>query len=566
MIDLVYLSYKADVPAKDYWDLALLKDLFAGDIWWPVGWERFIERDSLAEVADGAVVVFPARRQVDMVERLNTDLKRLKWVVLMLVGDEDNEFDSGKIKHPNLKLWVMTPHPDMHGDDVRRVGTGYAPGARQYLGEKMIKKDLDYAFLGQVTHSRRIEMAAAIAAMNHPEHKKLEGAFHPTKGFTQGLPLEGYYATIARAKTMPAPSGAISPDSFRIFEALESGAVPIADTRSPRGHFPDDYWTWFFGEEPPFPVLTSYEQLNGYITDAVSHYPAINNKVFAWWQKMKREMVYQLITDVGGVRTPAGHEAVGLRDKITVLIPTSPIPDHPSTTIIEETVSNIRQQLPTCEIIIMVDGIHKEQKHYRKNYETYIQKLLWLSNFEWRNVLPILFNENKHQATMTRQTLAGYVRTPTVLFVEHDTPITGDNTFDWYKLVDAVMDGTANIIRFAHESHILEPHKHLMLGEESHNGLPLTKTKQYSQRPHLASTAYYSHMLEVYFNPESRTMIEDVMHQIIEVDCREHGDQAWFNYRLWMYTPPGNIQRSYNLDGRKDDPKFDMIIKEVEKK
>ena len=34
---------------------------------------------------------------------------------------------------------------------------------------------------------------------------------------------------MARAKTVPAPRGAVSPDSFRFYEALELGAVPITE-------------------------------------------------------------------------------------------------------------------------------------------------------------------------------------------------------------------------------------------------------------------------------------------------------------------------------------------------
>lgn len=163
------------------------------------------------------------------------------------------------------------------------------------------------------------------------------------------------------------------------------------------------------------------------------------------------------------------------------------------------------------------------------------------------------------------------VKTPMLLYVEHDTPLTPDRPIPWEKLAYSIMDGTANVIRFAHESHILEEHKHLILSEnENHHGAMMTKTQQWSQRPHLASTAFYWHMIGTYFNPASRTMIEDVIHQIVEMDMRQGGEQAWFNWRIWIYTPTtdpdGSILRSYNLDGRKDDPKFDMEIVPVEGK
>ena len=226
--------------------------------------------------------------------------------------------------------------------------------------------------------------------------------------------------------------------------------------------------------------------------------------------------------------------------------------------------------LPDVEILITVDGIRPQQEHYRKAYEEYTKRLLWLANNEWHNVLPIVYEEHQHQARMARDVLQR-VNTPTILYVEHYTPLTPDRPIEWQKLIRCIVDGTANVIRFSHESHILEEHKHLVLSEnESHHGAMLTKTQQWSQRPHLASTAFYRHMIATYFHPDSRTMIEDVIHQIVEVDMRSNGNAAWFNWRIWIYTPTtdpdGSILRSYNLDGRQADPKFDMEIVPVEGK
>jgi hypothetical protein len=74
---------------------------------------------------------------------------------------------------------------------------------------------------------------------------------------------------------------------------------------------------------------------------------------------------------------------------------------------------------------------------------------------------------------------------------------------------------------------------------------------QWSQRPHLASTAFYRQMIKNYFNPKSRTMIEDVIHGVVIESCRKDAVMGWYSRRLWIYTPEGNIKRSYHLDGRR---------------
>lgn len=572
MIDLLYLSYKLDVPPDDYWDLGLLNRLFAQQLWNPVGGIELKRQQTIDDVKEGAVIVFPARNQVECLAMLNRDIKRLNWVIIILTGDEANEFPADKIEHPNMKLWIMSAHHEKTPDGARKIGSGFPPQAVELLKknkEHAFTKPLDYFFAGQITHERRQLCANEIKTMEeHYVNNHLVGDYHFSEGFTQGLAHEDYYKGLTSSKTAPCPSGPESPDSFRLYEALEAGAIPVVDAHSPKMKF-DDYWTWFFDEEPPFPVFTDYDQMRGYIAEAVEQTPALANKVFSWWQSKKRDMAYWLVEDIAALNPhKISNEGLKLRDQITVIVPSSPIKDHPSSEIIEKTIADIRVHLPDCEILITVDGVREQQEHYRERYEDYTRRLLWLANHEWHNVLPIIYQDHMHQAKMARDVL-NRVNTPTILYVEHDTPLTPDRPIQWDKLVRNVLNGTANVIRFSHESHILEEHKYLIHSDnENHHGAMMTKTQQWSQRPHLASIAFYRHMIATHFHPDSLTMIEDVIHQVVEMDMRIGGKQAWFNWRIWIYTPTtdpdGSILRSYNLDGRKDDEKFDMIIKPVE--
>lgn len=544
MIPVVWLSYKEEIPARGYWDQGMVEDLLNNRIW-RTGYE-FTHLTGL-DGLEGAVVVFPARAQVESVDRLNEELSKLKWAVLLLTGDEEALFPVEQITHPNIRIWVMSPRPGRH-DKFRKLGTGYPPHLR--LPECAPEKTLDYFFAGQITHDRRRQMAEKLRVMSGGEHVE-------TEGFIQGLEPTEYYKKLASAKVAPCPSGPETPDTFRLFEALETGCIPIADTRTPKGDFLDDYWTFFFGEEPPFPVLTNYEQLPGYTQDAVERWKPLSNTILAWWVGKKRQMALDLQQDVfetSGINPNTG--------KITVLIPTSPIAAHPNTELIERTITDVRSKLD-CEIIVMIDGIREEQAHYSEQYQEYIGRLLWLCK-TWGNVLPILSRGHQHQAGMTRDALK-YVKTPTILFVEHDAPITPDYDFPWDNFVEAITEGGAEVVRFHHEARILPEHEHLMFDKEPIQvcGVPMKRTMQWSQRPHLASTAFYRHILNTFFHPESRTMIEDVMHGIVDTACKEDGIMGWHNFRVWIYTPEGNIKRSYHLDGRGDDPKYEMDIRPV---
>lgn len=237
---------------------------------------------------------------------------------------------------------------------------------------------------------------------------------------------------------------------------------------------------------------------------------------------------------------------------ITVILTTSPIPSHPDTRIIDETVSSIKTHLPDAEIIFCIDGVREEQGMYQSDYTEYTRKLLWKISNEWGGI-PLLFDEHTHQANMTRKALS-LVRTPTILFVEHDTPITPDRNIPFEKLINVVKSGKANIVRLHHEALVLDVHKHLMIGEPEGS---LWATYQWSQRPHVASTEFYKQMLERYFPPAYRGMIEDRIYGVLESAYRDRGKAGWDEFKLFMYYPEGDIKRSYHLDGREGQPKWE---------
>jgi len=566
MIPVVWLSLNPTTPGRGYWDQGMLESLFSHELWDAPHLPEFTHTESLEGITDGAIIVFPARAQVHYIDQLNELIKPLNWVILMLTGDEEAVFPFEKLSHPNMKLWVMSPRRQERYNNVRFLGTGYPPQAREYLTQiDMPERDNDWYFAGQVTHERRMQLGQQLELLL--EQDEVEGYYLPTPGFTQGLDPVDYYREMARAKIAYAPSGPETPDSFRLFEALEAGCVPMADTRvqssKNNDDFGDDYWQFFFGEIVPFPVIRNYSDLIPYTMDALDQWKKLSNRIFAWWMKMKRKMAHDLVDDIRDVRglDPCKDQ----RRTVTVLMPSSVIPAHPSTEMLEKCIADIRLHLPESEIILMLDGVREEQANRVADYEEYVRRVLWMAHHKWHNVLPVVFEEHMHQAKMTRVCL-DLVKTDTILFVEHDAPLCPDFTLPWDDMITTIRMGEAYTIRFHHEALVLPDHDHMMFDKETQivNNVPMRRTMQWSQRPHLSNTFYYKHMLKTYFNPESKTMIEDVMHGRVHSVCEDNGLDGWYIHRLWMYTPEGNIKRSYHLDGRGEDPKYDMDIRPVE--
>lgn len=525
MIPYRYLAF-GDSPAHGYWDQAMLNDFFQDVIF------------SALPNGKGSIVVIPGAYQAPYIKEINEELAKLKWVLLIITSDEENKFPIEQIQHDNIKIYLQYPRRNRH-EQYGKMPSGYIPTTRENL--KFVEKDLDYFFSGQVTHPRRRICWDAIRKLENSG--KFKNTIYATDGFAQGLAHPEYLGYMNRAKAVPAPSGNVTADSFRLFEALEAGAVPIADNICAIGDA--EFWPYVLGTFP-FPTTNDFSNLEENIEKIVNQFPVLNNRAQAWWIKYKRDLKWQLIHDVEALTGET------YRPDITVIIPVSVIKSHPETTILDETISTIRAHLPKAEIIITFDGIRPQQEHRRADYEEFIRRALFKCNTEW-NAVPVIFDKHHHQSGMAIS-IMGEIKTPTMLYVEQDTPLAPDMPIDWQKCVAEIKSGHANLIRFHHESYILPDHKHLMIGEPE-NGL--YKTVQWSQRPHLASVEFYKRILTEHFTVNSNCFLEDLLYGRLHEDFIHHGMDAWNRWRTFIYHPEGQIKRSYHTDGRAGEQKFD---------
>lgn len=559
-IQVVWLSlHEPEISHRDYWDQSVLRSAMDGEMWHTPGLPLFEHHDHFEDLPDsagGCVLVVPARWHYEDVQRINRYMSKLGWVLVILTGDEESAFEWRRLQHPKMRVWAQTPRADRHDGIDRVFGDGWPPRCPELLatmGEEAFRRELVWSFAGQINNPDREECHAVLQARLQQRH---DGVLKTTRAFGSGLDYEQYLRLVASSKIVPCPAGCFSPDSFRVFEALEAGCVPVVPAVAPNGGA--GYWPFLLGDHP-LPVVNGWDGFDEVCDRLLAEWPANANRVFSWWQQQKREFAAGLAADVNQLAGRVESRG-GMVDEITVLVPTSPIPSHPDLGIIDETIQSIRDRLPDSEIIVMVDGVRPEQEHRRKDYAEYTRRLLWKSNHEWRNVVPVVFDEHLHQAAMTRECLK-MVRTEAILFVEHDTPLFGAE-LPWGPMLQALNTGQINLIRLHHEVNVLEPHKHLMLDETPRliMGCPLLRTVQYSQRPHLARTDFYRRIIADYFGPDARTMIEDVMHGIVHSHWLDHNEKGWRRFRLAMFAPEGDIKRSTHTDGRGEDPKYGMTF------
>ena len=549
-----WVSYhEPDIIPRGYWDQGLLERVMDRRAWRPPSALEYVHDVAAGR---GAVVVVPAQHHAHRrdVERLEQETAGLDWVLLVLTGDECSLWPWSTFTHPRFGLWVMTPRPHTHeGAEAFFFGEGYHPDVPDVLWglhPMAPPKPREWAFAGQVTHTRREELAGALDRLGPSG-----GTLIATPGFTRGFERREYLGLLASAKVAPCPSGPCTPDSFRLYEALEAGCWPLADATTPEGW--PGFWEQVYGTVP-FPVVEDWSTVGDLIAAGVDGWPANANRAGAWWMARKREMALRLDDDVRRLaQLPRPHSPRTPPDAITVLVSTSPIASHPDPSVLFATLDSIAAAgLEGCEVMLMCDGVRPEQEHRRADYEHYLREVVWACHHRWRNVLPVIYDTHLHQAEMTRRALVD-VRTPLVLFVEHDTPLVGE--IPWTTMARAITAGPAQVIRLHHEADVLEPHRYLMLDDESRDvgGVPLRRTAEWSQRPHLASANWYRSMLAKHFKTTARTMIEDRLYSIVStpwVERHKWGKEC----RLYLYAPEGSMKRSTHLDGRAGEDKYGM--------
>jgi hypothetical protein len=238
---------------------------------------------------------------------------------------------------------------------------------------------------------------------------------------------------------------------------------------------------------------------------------------------------------------------------ITTFVTTSPVPSNPSLEIIKQTLDSIRHHLPNTTIRILADAARYENTPDERN--RYLEFLGDLRALLFKDYEPFSLHcmtDFSHQVRMMREMMMdAYLRTPLLMFMEHDTPllVDPDRTIPWPTICRVIDRGDVDFIRFLPEPQIHPEHQYLMRGRIKPMGLPLMTTVQFSARPHVASRDWYRKMLGT-FSASAQCFIEDGFYtHAVSSD--------WEKWKMTIYLPDGNAQRSLHLDGRAGAPKFD---------
>lgn len=520
---------------RGVWDTGLIEAAISGDLWpLPVGFEVVDEpRSGGIAVIHGEYALAHPR---PIPERM----------LIIHGGDENRQWTPPKGE--NL-VWSQHAKPGQW-QPHRKVVPGCPPDTRSLMRD-MPRGPLSerrlWGFAGQAANDSRKAFLTAVSDQGG-------GECHVSPSFGQGLERTDYLRFLCQTAIAPSPAGSVDPEGFRLYEAIEAGCLPVAQRSCPGWEAGFDWWRWTLGEEPPFPVVDHWHEapgLFGCYASAALRMQLSANLTGWWWQNYKRRYALNLLEDLATLGAGSGARLPGLGSDVTVIISSSPIQGHPSTALLENTIRSIRSypELAACEILLCLDGypMSADPGCSPEAYEEYRRRVLELcsSGPGFRGCLPIVFEGHTHQAEMTRFALR-FVRTPLIFFVEHDTYPFG--AVDFAGIARVLLETEeAGVIRLSIWHDVLDEHLYLYPEGRSRRevlGVPLIRTVDWSQRPHLARTEFYRALLADYVAPGQRIWIEHALYGPAVAN-------PWEKFRICVYAPAGDMTRSGHSDGRR---------------
>lgn len=214
-------------------------------------------------------------------------------VLLIHLSDEYFHDDYRCYEYCNT-VWRNLWNPTLsHYKNVNFFPLGYKSGFKKDIDNIEIKNKRNiWFFAGDIKKSNRKVM--------YDNMMKIEGGCcHLTAHFNSpdGLGVKDYREHMENSIFVPCPAGFAHLDSFRIYEALEAGCIPIVENG--RGL---DCFTPYLGENP-IPMISDWNNVEEVINDIVKkgEVESISKACAEWWKKHKLYIQQKIEKDFNNI-------------------------------------------------------------------------------------------------------------------------------------------------------------------------------------------------------------------------------------------------------------------------
>lgn len=172
---------------------------------------------------------------------------------------------------------------------------GFDAGSASQAGASL--RPYLWSFLGGASRSSRPEMVKALEPLR-PQFLRITD-----RGEVERLGKAEYVQVLRDSIFVPCPMGNVNLESFRIYEALECGAIPILEKR-----VGFDYFQHLLGDHP-MPTFRSWSAAARFLAGICEDRAALDrlqSQCVEWWDRYKSQLTARIEEFLAA---PAGEEA-----------------------------------------------------------------------------------------------------------------------------------------------------------------------------------------------------------------------------------------------------------------
>ena len=275
----IHLVWQID-PVDSYWERDWVKEVLS-----EVDYEEIYD-GNFETLNNHSIIVVSSSMDLKKCKKYFKALSDLKYKFgIVLLSDENYSVNSGFFNDAKFLFRNYWHKKFVSKKKVLTFPLGYKAGFWKGSSPEEIKgaseRGYVWSFAGQTDKSTRVSMV---------ENMRMIAPFflHETHQWNDpgSLSAQAYRDILLKSVFVPCPRGWWNLDSFRVYEALECGCIPIVEKS------PLDYFSKFFVSHP-FISVTSWDEAPQVIEELMGdpvRLEAYRSDCHRWWQNYKTHL------------------------------------------------------------------------------------------------------------------------------------------------------------------------------------------------------------------------------------------------------------------------------------
>ena len=209
--------------------------------------------------------------------------KKCSSIYLIHLGDEGGTEDTNLVYNYCKHVWRTFGLPKyFNNEKITCIPIGYKSGPN-FQNKEIIKRKFLWSFMGTIHGASRYDLI-------HQNQNLKPNFINKTSSFASGesLDSEKYYEILYDSIFIMVPHGYIHPESYRLYETLEAGCVPIIEN-------PHNFYDNFLPKNPLIKInlwKESSEIIKKLFNDK-NKLKEKSNEINLWWKNYKKNLQNQ---------------------------------------------------------------------------------------------------------------------------------------------------------------------------------------------------------------------------------------------------------------------------------